>query len=52
MAYFVNIKTFLFAPHSPDYSDDAHLDDDEIIEADKNSSYCIVNFFSIALRLK
>lgn len=55
MAYFVNIKKFLFAaPLSIASTIQMMLtyDDDEIIEADKNSFYCIVNSTSIALRLK
>jgi hypothetical protein len=47
MAYFVNIKTFLFAAPSSEYSD-AHLHDDEIIEGDKNNFYYKVNSSSIA----
>ena len=54
MAYFVNMKKFLFAPLSIARTIQMMLtyDDDQIIEADKNSFYCIVNFTSIALRLK
>lgn len=57
MAYFVNMKTFLFQPPTPRascvlYSYYAHLYDDAIIEQIKVTLKYVENSVPIALRLK